>query len=160
VHLLKEQPLHPDTSVYNGVTRGCHDIAAFPAIGLAAAACLSEGQIWDISDPANPDTLRAIRIRNRDLSSWHSASFTWDGSLVAFGDEAFGGQAPACGAFFGPRVGAVWLYRVADRKLLDRFKIPRRPDGDCTVHDYNFISAAPCSILVSAWFQGGISIAE
>jgi len=34
--------------------RACHDISVFKELDLAAAACLSESQVWDISDPLAP----------------------------------------------------------------------------------------------------------
>jgi hypothetical protein len=158
--VLKEQPLRADTLGVSG-GRGCHDIGAFPAIGLAAAACGSEGQIWDISDPANPDLLHAIRITNPKFTHWHSATFTWDGKTIAFGDEAYGGHTNVCTSGWGPETGAVWLYRVADAAPLGHFKIPRRATGDCTAHDYNLVpTTGDRSILVSGWFTGGASVAD
>ncbi|MCH7890915.1 MAG: hypothetical protein IH921_05365, partial [Gemmatimonadetes bacterium] len=35
-------------------TNRCHDITAYPAIGLAAGACSGNGILLDISDPVNP----------------------------------------------------------------------------------------------------------
>ena len=69
---------------------GCHDITVFLAIHKAAASCQSEGQIWDISDPANPDTLHAVHIDDPGVNFWHSAEFTWDGQYVVFDDESLG----------------------------------------------------------------------
>ena len=59
----------------------------FLAIHKAAASCQSEGQIWDISDPAHPDTLHAVHIDDPGVNFWHSAEFTWDGQYVVFDDE-------------------------------------------------------------------------
>jgi hypothetical protein len=78
--------------------RACHDISVFVELELAAAACLSESQLWDISDPLNPEFLwrydnEAVKPENIDL--FHSSSFSWDGTIVAFGDESGGGGAPS-----------------------------------------------------------------
>ena len=35
---------------------GCHDITVFMELEIAGAACMGEGQIWDISDLENPRT--------------------------------------------------------------------------------------------------------
>ncbi len=35
-------------------TNQCHDITAYPEVGLAAGACSGNGILLDISDPANP----------------------------------------------------------------------------------------------------------
>jgi hypothetical protein len=61
---------------------GCHDIAVFMELELAAAACHDEAQLWDIANPAIP-TLEQ-RIDHPGLS-WRTASFTWDGKYVVFG---------------------------------------------------------------------------
>ena len=45
---------------YFGV--GCHDITVFLAIHKAAASCQTEGQLWDITDPANPGTTTAVHL--------------------------------------------------------------------------------------------------
>nr|MDQ4040599.1 hypothetical protein [Actinomycetota bacterium] len=70
---------------------GCHDIGVFMEIGKAAAACLTEGQIWDISDPANPTVEE--HIYNPAVNIWHSGGFTWDGEVAIFGDEEGGAAA-------------------------------------------------------------------
>jgi hypothetical protein len=79
--------------------RACHDITAFMGIGRAAASCMSEAQMWDISDPVNPQFLwryhnPAVQPEHIDLFS--SAAFSWDGAIVAFGDESGGSGAARC----------------------------------------------------------------
>ena len=73
---------------------GCHDISVYMAINRAASACMGEGQIWDISDKENPRTI--ARIHNPNVEFFHSATFSWDGKTVVFGDEAGGGTQPRC----------------------------------------------------------------
>ena len=82
-----------DAPPYIGV--GCHDITVFLPIHKAAASCQPEGQLWDITDPANPDTLHPVRIDDPGVNFWHSAEFTWDGQYVVFDDEALGNALPA-----------------------------------------------------------------
>ena len=70
---------------------GCHDITVFLPIHRAAASCQTQGQIWDITDPANPDTLHPLnRFSDGTVDFWHSSEFTWDGQYVTFNDEAQG----------------------------------------------------------------------
>ncbi|MGH2457167.1 MAG: LVIVD repeat-containing protein, partial [Candidatus Limnocylindria bacterium] len=66
-------------------TAGCHDISLYLPLRLAAAACMSEGQIWDIRDPERPVAIAHLDLP--DVSFWHSATWSNDGSVVAFGDE-------------------------------------------------------------------------
>jgi hypothetical protein len=167
--VLREQPLHPDTQFLVGsdilpgllTTRGCHDITVYQKIGLAAAACLAEGQLWDISDPANPDTLNAVRIDNPDIQVWHSSAFTWDGKVVAFGDENGGGIFPRCRSTDPSTAGAIWFYRVSDTAELGYFKIPRFEEtGVCTAHLFNFLPGVRGYILASSWYTAGTSMVD
>jgi hypothetical protein len=149
--------------------RGCHDITVFMEPRVAAAACLSEGQMWDISDLEHPRT--TARLHNANVDIWHSAAFTWDNQLVVFGDEAGGGGAPFCKASDPSTVGAAWFYRVAEldnlsataeEQPLGHFKIPR-PQGDvanCTMHNFNVIPVSGRYVLVSANYSGGTSVAD
>jgi hypothetical protein len=74
---------------------GCHDITVFMPGKLAAAACITESQIWDISDPVNPVILS--HIYNPSINIHHSSAFSWDGTKVILGDELGGAAAtPGC----------------------------------------------------------------
>jgi hypothetical protein len=50
----------------------CHDITAYPAIGLAGGACGGYGLLLDIRDPAHPMRIGAAADSN--ISYWHSAT--------------------------------------------------------------------------------------
>ena len=140
--MLKEQPLDPATRPFSGVI-ACHDVQVFRTRSrrIAAAACMSEGQLWDISNPASPRTVgRITRFRNSALDFWHGAAFTWDGRVVAFGDEAL--REDACRGR-SSRVGNVWFYRVvrpgARTRLLGRYAVPRPQNGYCSIHLFNVV---------------------
>ena len=154
-----------DFGVPSGL-RGCHDITVFVELSLAGAACLSESQMWDISDLTSPRTI--ARIHNPNVDFWHSAAFTWDGKGIVFGDEAGGGTEPRCGAT--DPSGAAWFYDVASLDNLDattaeaprgHFKIPRiQGEANCTMHNFNFLPVRGRYVLVSSNFAGGTSIAD
>jgi hypothetical protein len=143
--------------------RACHDISVFTAIDRAAAACLSESQMWDISDPANPQFLwrydnDAVQPANVDL--WHSAAFTWDGEVVAFGDESGGGGAARC---IDPDddQGRIWFLDVETGDELASYKIPRSVPGICTMHNFNFIPQRHGNYtLVSSAYTGGTTVVD
>jgi len=149
--------------------RGCHDISVFLEINRAASACMTEGQIWDITDPANPKTI--ARIQNPNVEFWHSSSFTWDGKLVLFGDEAGGGTQPRCRTQDAPTLGAMWFYDLASLDTLDptvveptlgSFKIDRL-QGDvanCTTHNFNVVPVKGRYVAVSAYYAGGTSVID
>ena len=138
--------------------RGCHDIGVFVEPKLAAAACLEEGQIWDISDPLNPVVLQ--RIDEPDVDIYHSGAFSWDGKVAIFGDEFEGGFGAGC-PDPSSMVGRAWFHDVATGDTLSSFMIPRaQGDEICTVHNYNVIPVSGRNILVSAWNLGGTSVID
>jgi hypothetical protein len=139
---------------------GCHDVTVVPALEIAAAACISEGEIWDISDPDDPSVL--AKIHNPAIQIWHSATFTNDGQTVWFGDEAGGGAAPFC-ATTSDTTGRIWAYDVSDPSSptgpLGSYKIPRSQGSEiCTAHNFNFIPYGRHDLLVSSWYGGATSV--
>lgn len=139
--------------------KGCHDITVWRRLKLAAAACASEGQLWDISNPARPETLNPVhRFFNRHIQFWHSSEFTWDGRVVLFSDEQF---ETACQEP-GTLKGRYWFYRVSDGARLGSFKIPRaQPEEEyCTAHLGNVVPVRNRYLLVAAWYFGGTSIVD
>ena len=187
--VLKEQPLGEDTAPFTGVTaqggsavRGCHDITVLEiARGkgrrpkrIAAAACLEEGQLWDVSDPANPTTNvpgRHTHIRNPFINGpnppfrgfFHTASFTWDGKVIVFTDEWQGAAAHGCDGPQDTR-GNVWFYKVVEpgeeAPLYGRFILPRpqAEDEACSMHNGNVIPTRKGYFGVSAAYQAGTTV--
>jgi hypothetical protein len=158
--------LDPGTQwgTYLGFTfRACHDISVFVEPGLAAAACLTEGQLWDISDPENPEFLWRYdnpNIKPENIDLFHSSSFSWDGSIVAFGDESGGGGAARC---TNPEdnQGRIWFVETEDATELGSYKIPRSVPTTCTMHNFNFIPRRDGrNILVSSAYTGGTTIVD
>ena len=138
-------------------TTGCHDISVFLPLRLAAAACMSEGQIWDISDPVHPRTLAHVDVP--DIVFWHSAAWSNDGSLVAFGDENL--EPIGCS---NDRQGAIWFYRVAHPakpSLAGRFGLPRIQGQEiCSAHMFNVVPGIERDLLVSAFYAGCTSVID
>lgn len=142
--------------------RACHDISVFTELKLAAAACLSEAQLWDISDPVNPQFLwrydnPAIQPANIDL--FHSSTFSWDGGIVAFGDESGGGGAARC-TDPNDNQGRIWFVDVATGDELGSYKIPRSEADRCTMHNFNFIPLRGRNVLVSSAYTGGTTVVD
>lgn len=142
--------------------RACHDISVFVEVGLAAAACMSEAQLWDVSDPLDPKFLwrydnPAVQPANVDL--FHSSTFSWDGSIVAFGDESGGGGAARCVDPDDDR-GRIWFLDAATGEELGSYKIPRSETGTCTMHNFNFIPLRERNVLVSSAYTGGTTVVD
>lgn len=185
--VLKEQFLDADTLPFRGTIGsggtgaiGCHDITAYyedqgrsasaKPRRVAGAACLEEGQLWDITEPENPTTLgRHTHIRNKYItggptSLFHTASFTWDGDIVLFTDEWQGGGAHGCDGPQDTR-GNVWFYDNVSpgtpvAPLYGRFMIPRvQPANEvCSLHNGNVIPTNEGYFGVSSAYEGGTSV--
>ena len=144
-------------------TRGCHDITVYPAIDLAAGACMGEGILMDISDPVNPQVLSTMRDPN--FAFWHSATFSNDADTVIFTDELGGGSGPTCNPTVGPYRGADILYDIADRTaptFLSYFKIDRVQSNteNCVAHNGVVLPTNQRDVFVQAWYQGGTSVID
>jgi hypothetical protein len=134
-------------------TIGCHDISVFMPRRLAAASCMSEGQLWDISDPLSPRVL--AHMTNPAFEFWHSATFSWNGSIVVFGDESLSGS---CSERSEPD-GRLWFYSVASpSKPLASFMVAPQAVDYCSVHMFNTIPLRRRNILVSGWYEGGARV--
>ncbi|HVM11486.1 MAG TPA: hypothetical protein VM638_03285 [Actinomycetota bacterium] len=197
--VLKEQFLHADTMPFLGTAGsggtgaiGCHDITAYyedqkqqPSgtqasqvkqnpRRVAGAACLEEGQIWDITQPENPTTLGPhTHIRNPFITSgipgsfkglFHTASFSWDGEVLLFTDEWAGGGGHGCDGPQDTR-GNVWFYKsvppgTPDAPLYGRFITPRAQPAQeaCTMHNGNVIPTNDGYFGVSSAYEAGTSV--
>ncbi len=146
--VLSQHPLTPTVP-------GCHDMTAFLAINTMAAACATEGQLWDISDPANPTTMSPVHIDLAGVNYWHSAAFTWDGQYVIFMDESFTGTCQPNGD------GKIHIYRVSDGLRMSSFMIPRAQGGTyCSVHNGNIVPVDGRYLFVAGWYGGGTSVVD
>lgn len=151
----------PDTQDTR-MTNQCHDITAYPEIGLAAGACSGNGILLDISDPANP--VRIDEVIDSGFAYWHSATFNNDGSKVLFTDEWGGGSRPRCRASDPIDWGADAFYDIVDNKMQFRshYKMPA-PQTDtenCVAHNGSLVPVPGRDIFVQAWYQGGISVID
>ncbi|MET7798081.1 LVIVD repeat-containing protein [Streptomyces decoyicus] len=158
---------NPGGSTNPGVsqTTGCHDITTFPKLKLAAGACMGDGVLMDLSNPAAPKVIDRVQD-NVNFAFWHSATFNERGNKVVFTDELGGGGAATCNEKTGPNRGADGIYDIAGkgthRKLVFKsyYKIPRyqADTENCVAHNGSLIPARNRDIMVQAWYQGGVSI--
>ena len=165
----------PDTGDLAGLWRGgdhgpgtqrtaessrCHDITAFPELGLAAGACSGNGILLDISDPVNP--VRVDDVADPAFAYWHSATFNNDGTKVIFTDEWGGGGRPRCRASDPRDWGANAVYDIVDGRMEYRshYKLPapQTERENCVAHNGSIVPVPGRDIMVQAWYQGGISV--
>jgi hypothetical protein len=144
----------------SGETIACHDITVFLDLHLAAGACMSEGQLWDITDPVHPQTTTPIaRFHNSAFDFWHSAAFSWDARTLLFSDETFstGCTSPS------DTNGRIWIYNnYPPYTLRSSFVQPRPPSGGayCSAHLYNFLPTTDGMLITSAWYEGGVNLLD
>ena len=145
---------------------GCHDVTLFLERDLAAAACLTESQLWDISDPASPRIVS--RIPNpTGMNLSHSTVFSNDGRTLVIGDE-LGGAAASPGCLTGDQrdvPGGLFFFDVTDPEAPEfagTFKLPQRRVSEfCTAHLFNVVPLRTDEdILVSSWYTGATSLID
>jgi hypothetical protein len=140
----------------------CHDITAYPEIGLAAGACSGNGILLDIKDPANPKRIEAVNDKN--YAYWHSASFSNDGKKVVFTDEWGGGMGARCRENDPNVWGANAIFNLSGNKLsfANYYKLPaaQSESENCVAHNGSLIPVPGRDLKVQAWYQGGISIMD
>ncbi|MFP5299567.1 MAG: hypothetical protein ACLGHL_11330, partial [Actinomycetota bacterium] len=88
------------------------------------------------------------------------STFSWDGRVVAFGDESGGGGAPRC---VDPNdlQGRIWFVDAATGAFLANYKIPRSEPGVCTMHNFNFVPLRDGrKVLVSSAYTAGTSVVD
>ena len=138
----------------------CHDITAFPEIGLAAGACQGDGILIDISDPVHP--VRIDNVTDFNFAYWHSATFNNDGTKVIFTDEWGGGTGARCRVGDRPNWGANAIFDIVDRKMVFRsyYKLPvvQTSQENCVAHNGSLVPVPGRDVMSQAWYQGGISV--
>jgi hypothetical protein len=151
---------HGEESQATSETDQCHDITAYPALGLAAGACSGNGLLIDIADPSNPR--RLAEVSDPNFAYWHSATFSNDGSKVLFSDEWGGGTAPRCRATDRPQWGADAIFTRDSRTMAfaGYYKLPAAQTAteNCVAHNGSLIPVPGRDILAQGWYQGGVSI--
>ena len=138
----------------------CHDITTYPAVGLAGGACQGYGIIMDISDPARPQRLHAVSDTN--FVTWHSVTFSNDGTKVLFTDEWGGGTAPRCRDTDNPRWGADAIFSI-DRSSAEfqgyyKMLAPQTATENCVAHNGSLVPIPGRDVKIQGWYQGGISV--
>lgn len=143
-------------------THQCHDITAYPALGLAGGACSGNGILLDISDPVNPRRINEVSDPN--FAYWHSATFNNDGTTVLFTDEWGGGSAPRCRATDPDTWGANAIFHLEDREMTlagyYKLPVPQADTENCVAHNGSLVPVPGRDIMVQAWYQGGVSILD
>jgi hypothetical protein len=132
----------------------------YPEIGLAGGACAGLGLLLDIHDATHPVRLDAAADAN--MSFWHSATFSNDGTKILFTDEWGGGSQPRCRDTDKKEWGADALFTIENNKLIFHtyYKLPaaQTAQENCVAHNGSLIPIPGREIMVQSWYQGGLSV--
>jgi hypothetical protein len=145
--------------------RNCHDVTAYPAMHLLAAACSSHAIMVDISNPEKPVRLSALTDTN-NFQGRHTAGFSNDGKKTLWTDEWGGGTGPMCQAGSIMELGGNTIITAsADyRKLTQHayFKLPTAQSAqeNCVSHNGGLIPVPGRDLYVQGWYQGGIDVMD
>lgn len=160
--------------------RACHDIGVFLPLQLVAGACIEQAQLWRINSTTGlPDTANPLWAYDDSedtdgpgggdvaVDFWHSATFSWDGKTVVFIDESFGEGCPTQTHINGvpSDTGRMFFLDASTGEKLSHFFIQREaPASDpaqyCSAHVGNTVPANGRSLLVNAWYTGGVDVID
>ncbi|MDQ2668180.1 MAG: hypothetical protein M3Z05_19590 [Gemmatimonadota bacterium] len=150
--------------LYTG-PRNCHDVTAYPAMHLLAAACSSHGIMVDISNPEKPVRLSTLTDTN-NFQGRHTAGFSNDGRKTLWTDEWGGGTGPMCQAGSIMELGGNTIVTASadNRKLTQHayFKLPSAQSAqeNCVSHNGGLIPVPGRDLYVQGWYQGGIDVMD
>jgi hypothetical protein len=145
--------------------RNCHDVTAYPAIHLLAAACASYAIMVDISNPEKPVRLAAITDMN-NFQGRHTAGFSNDGTKTLWTDEWGGGTGPMCQAGSIMELGGNTIVTLSpdNKKMTQRsyFKLPtaQTAQENCVSHNGGLVPVPGRDLYVQGWYQGGVDVMD
>jgi hypothetical protein len=116
--------------------------------------------LLNIREVAHP--MRIDEAADINMSFWHSATFSNDGTKVLFSDEWGGGSQPRCRDTDKLEWGANALFAIEKGKMQFKsyYKMPAPQTSleNCVAHNGSLIPIPGREVMVQAWYQGGISV--
>ena len=171
---IVEIPLDDVTSAdvkrFEGMGRGCHDVAVF--LGDVMRGVCAGGNGFTVFR-MNPDASGNGSLDNPqtiynsgaipDVTIGHAAAFTWDGKYFTFGHEPGGGTQAECEDKDPDRFRTLWMYETATGDQVGKWTMPRTQSAleNCTIHNFNFVPTTDGSyILVGGNYQAGTWVTD
>ncbi len=144
--------------------RNCHDVTAYPAIHLLAAACSTHSILVDISNPEKPVRIDALTDTN-NFQGRHTAAFSNDGKKLIQTDEWGGGTGPMCQASSMIELGGNTIISLDAKKKQAQhgyFKLPsaQSAEENCVSHNGGIIPVPGRDLYVQGWYQGGVDVMD
>ena len=144
--------------------RNCHDVTAYPEMGLLAASCSTHSILVDIKNPEKPFRIDALADTN-NFQGRHTAAFSNDGKKLIQTDEWGGGTGPMCQASSMIELGGNTVITLDGKKKQAQrayFKLPsaQAAEENCVSHNGGIIPVPGRDLYVQGWYQGGVSIMD
>ena len=152
----------------------CHDMGVIlGSVNRAACAGNPGVSVFDISELENPAFLYATT--SPTVTNFHSAAWSWDGSVLVLGWEPGGGTQPRCletGTPISPptagssvqtdEMKTIFFHDGATGKLIGRHVLPRPQSvyENCTIHNYNIVPHPTRNLLVHGSYQSGTALVD
>jgi hypothetical protein len=141
--------------------------------GTDLAVCAAgHAVVFDISDPAAPAKLTDFTAPG--VTTWHSAAFSWDGSVTVMGWEPGGGIFPRCLATGSPLapfdepgfqtadMKSIFFFDTESGNLLGKWVLPRPQTTleNCTIHNYSIVPTGKRDVLTTGAYQAGTWVVD
>jgi len=146
--------------------RSCHDTAVILGDAMLAGCAGGNGfSVWSL-DPADGGSLEDPAILDSravpGVSIGHSASFSWDGEILIFGQEPGGGGQAQCQATTPEVNRTMFFFESRTGVELGRHVLPRPQTNseNCTIHTYNVVPTDTGHVLVHASYQSGLGVVD
>ncbi|WP_157630644.1 hypothetical protein [Kribbella catacumbae] len=152
----------------------CHDLGVIlGSVNRAACAGNPGVPVFDISDLENPVFLYATSAPT--VTGFHSAAWSWDGSILVTGWEPGGGTLPRCQATGTPispptagssvqtdEMKTIFFHDGATGEIIGRHVLPRPQSQyeNCTMHNYNVVAHPTRNLLVHGSYQSGTALVD
>jgi hypothetical protein len=159
-----------------GTNNGCHDAGVILGdANLLACASGHAANVFSIGAPRGgsleePRWLYNIEEEDDEGNKvgiggrWHTATFSWDGEVLALGWEPGGGAEPRCRSADADIFKSKFFYDVATGEKLGQWVLPRPQDGEgenCTIHNWNHVPLrSGRNIAVGGHYQAGTWVVD
>lgn len=168
--VIADVPLGLDPA---GAHTSCHDIGVLLNKGTDLAVCAAgHAVVFDISDRAAPSKLTDFTAPG--VTTWHSAAFSWDGSVTVMGWEPGGGIFPRCLATGSPLapfdepgfqtadMKSIFFFDTESGDLLGKWVLPRPQTTleNCTIHNYSIVPTGKRDVLTTGAYQAGTWVVD
>jgi hypothetical protein len=150
----------------------CHDFGVVQGTVNRGACAGNPGvTVFDLTDPAAPTFLYGTTAPT--VTNFHSAVWSWDGSILATGWEPGGGTSPRCQETGAPlnqsgtqlqtdEMKTIFFHDAATGDIIGTHILPRPQSQyeNCTIHNFNIVPHPTRKLLVHGSYQSGTALVD